>query len=155
MRLSKNFILSEFTKSQEAIRRGINNSAPQQVIDNLVLLCENVLEPIREEFGAVSVSSGYRSPQLNRMIGGSTNSQHVYGEAADIEVYGVDNCDLAKWIADNLDFDQLILEFHVHEEGPNSGWVHVSYAADTNRQQILTASRINGRVVYDRGFPWE
>ena len=155
MWLSKHFHLAEFTKSQEAIRRGISNAPTDLVLSNLEALCNNVLEPLRSEFGPVKISSGYRSPQLNRVIGGAANSQHTTGEAADIEVLDVDNCDLAKWIADNLEFDQLILEFHVHEDGPNSGWVHVSYSQQGNKREVLTADKVNGRTVYSRGFPWE
>jgi hypothetical protein len=154
MWLSQNFHIAEFINSQEAVRRGINNTPSDAVVANLEALCVNVLEQVREQFGPVRVSSGYRSPQLNRAIGGAANSQHCTGQAADIEIPDLDNCDLAQWIADNLQFDQLILEFHVHEDGPNSGWVHVSYNVDGNKNEILTADRVNGRVVYSRGFPW-
>lgn len=155
MWLSQNFHLSEFTSSQEAVRRGINNIPSGAIVSNLAALCDNILEPVREQFGPVRISSGYRSPQLNRTIGGATNSQHVTGMAADVEVPDVDNCDIARWIAETLDFDQLILEFHIHEDGPNSGWVHVSYNSNGNKNEVLTADRINGRTVYTRGFPWQ
>lgn len=153
MWLSENFHLSEFTSSQEAVRKGIRNIPTEEHIRNLEDLCVNVLEPVRFEFGPVRISSGFRSPALNKAIKGSPTSQHVYGLAADIEIPDVDNCDLAAWIADNLIFDQLILEFHIHEDGPNSGWVHVSYCAD-NREEILTANKVNGKTVYSRGLPF-
>jgi zinc D-Ala-D-Ala carboxypeptidase len=153
MWLSHHFHLSEFINSNEAKRRGINNIPPREVIDRLTDLCENVLEPIRSNFATpVKISSGYRSPELNRAIGGSMNSQHVFGMAADFEITGLDNCELAFWVADNIEFDQLILEFHDHSVGPNDGWVHVSYDSGNNRRQILTATYEGGKVVYHRGL---
>ena len=154
MWLSEHFHLSEFTSSQEAARRGIRNIPTEDDVRNLEDLCANVLEPIRLEFGPVRISSGFRSPALNKAVGGSMTSQHAYGLTADIEIPDVDNCDLAAWIANNLMFDQLILEFHVHEDGPNSGWVHVSYCNGNNREEILTANKINGRTVYSKGLPF-
>lgn len=152
MWLSEHFHLTEFIKSQEAIRKGIDNSPTPEVIDNLIALCSNVLEPVRQQFGPVSISSGYRSPALNVAVGGSRTSQHTSGQAADFEVFDLDNCDLAQWVADNLDFDQLILEFHDHAAGPNSGWVHVSYNSFGNKRQVLTAKRVNGKTVYLPGL---
>lgn len=154
MWLSDHFHISEFISSQEATRRGIDNRPPPEVVENLIHLCYNLLEPIRTEFGPVQISSGFRCPELNRAIKGAPKSQHIYGMAADIEVPGVDNCSLAAWIADHMDFDQLILEFHVHEDGPNSGWVHVSYNASGNAREILTASKVNGKTVYTQGLPF-
>jgi hypothetical protein len=155
MWLSEHFHITEFVNSNEARRRGINNTPSKEAVDNLILVCENILEPVRAQFKSpVRISSGYRSPQLNRAIGGSANSQHCWGMACDFEIPDLDNCDLAQWVADNLTFDQLILEFHDHVEGPNSGWVHASFNAEGNRSEILTASIVNGRTVYSRGFPW-
>ncbi len=156
MKLSRHFYLEELTKSQTAVRLGLNNKPGQKEIDNLVLLCENVLEPIRLAWRKpVSISSGYRSPDVNQAVGGSRTSQHCFGMAADIEIIGVDNCDLCRWIQQNLEYDQLILEFHNHAEGANSGWVHVSYNKDGNRMQNITASKVGGRTRYDEKFPWE
>jgi hypothetical protein len=154
MQLSENFHLAEFTSSQEATRRGIDNTPSEDVINNLIELCINVLEPVRISWNApVVISSGYRSRELNTAIGGSTSSQHCYGEAADFEIYGVDNCELASWIADYLMFDQLILEFHEHGLDPNSGWVHVSYTATKkNRLEVLTAKKNNGQTIYLPGL---
>lgn len=152
MRLSPHFHINEFTKSQEAVRRGLDNTPTKEVVDNLIALCSNVLEPVRAQFGPVSVSSGYRSPAVNRAIGGSRTSQHTTGQAADFEIFDLDNCELAQWIADNLEFDQLILEFHDHESGPNSGWVHASYNVNGNRRQVLTAKKVNGETVYLPGL---
>ncbi len=137
MKLSQHFSLEEMTKSQTAARLRIDNTPPQDVIKNLTNLCIHVLEKVRLNYGRpVIVNSGYRSPPLNRAIGGSRNSQHMSGQAADIEVPGIDNRFLFNWIRDNLQFDQLILEFH--KDGvPDSGWVHVSWNSTTNRRQIL------------------
>lgn len=152
MKLTRHFYLEEFTKSQTATRLGINNTPPPQVVENLRLLCENVLEPVRTSWRKpVVISSGYRSPSVNSAIGGSKTSQHCFGMAADFEIMGVDNCDLARWVSENLEFDQLILEFHNHDEGPNSGWVHVSFA-ENNRHQVLTATIRNGRTKYIKGL---
>lgn len=153
MQLSQHFRLHEFTKSQTATRNDINNTPSDKEVKALKALCENVLEKVRAQFGVVKISSGFRSKELNKAIGGSTTSQHSKGEAADIEVMNVSNQVLAEWIAANCNFDQLILEFHVPQEGANSGWVHVSWVgANTNRKQVLRASRVKGKTVYARGL---
>lgn len=152
-KLSENFSLSEFTSSQTASRRGLDNTPPPDVVRALTALCENVLEPVRKHFGVVKVSSGYRSPAVNRAVGGSKTSQHVFGQAADIEVPGVANGDVARWIARNVDFDQLILEFYTPGQ-PNSGWVHVSWRPSDRRKQTLTAKRgLMGKTQYLPGIP--
>ena len=138
MKSSEHFSLEEMTKSQTGARKGIDNTPPPEVVENLKLLCENVLEKVRIHFGRpVIVNSGYRGPKLNKAIGGVKNSQHLTGQAADIEVPGVDNSVLFCWIRDNLVFDQVILEFH--KKGvPDSGWVHVSWNTKGNRKQAIT-----------------
>jgi zinc D-Ala-D-Ala carboxypeptidase len=136
MKLSRNFSLGELTKSQTALRMGIDNNPTPEDLYNLHLLCDNILQPVREHFGrAVTISSGYRSEDLCVAIGSSRKSQHAKGQAADFEVMGVDNKEVAEWIRDVLDFDQLILEFY-NEDDPSSGWVHCSYAED-NRGSVL------------------
>ena len=157
MRLSPHFQLHEFTRSQTAARRGIDNRPPPEAVAALGRLCETLLEPVRARFGRpVLVSSGYRAPALNRAIGGAANSQHVRGEAVDIEIAGIANPALAVWIRDHLAFDQLILEAHVPGD-PQSGWVHLSLAHDRpQRGQVLTASpRGAGRrgMDYRPGLP--
>ena len=140
MQLSKNFHLREFTKSQTASRKGITNVPNKDQIINLAGLCQCVLQPVRDEFGVVTINSGYRCSELNTAIGGSKTSQHMKGQAADIECPAVDNASLAKWIRENCDFDQLILEYHTPDD-PHSGWVHVSYRdVGSNRNQFLTIS---------------
>ena len=137
MKLSKHFSLEELCKSQTAIRLGIDNLAKDEnIITNLRTICENILEPIRENYGIpFSPNSAYRSPKLNNAVGSSHKSQHLKGQAVDVEIPSIDNYELAQWIRNNLDFDQLILEFYNGE--PSSGWAHVSFA-DENRKQILT-----------------
>jgi zinc D-Ala-D-Ala carboxypeptidase len=148
MELSKSFTLNELTKSQEATRLGIDNTPSEEHIENLKILCENILQPIRDFYGMpVSVSSGYRSAALCEAVGSSSKSQHTKGQAADFEIFGITNKDLADWITSNLDYDQCILEFWNPNE-PNSGWVHCSYNSAGNRKQYLRASKINNVVMY-------
>ena len=151
MKLSANFSLAEMIKSSTAIRKGIDNTPDEVVTTNLQALVDNVLQVVRDKFGSVKVTSGYRSPLLNSSIGGSKTSHHCYGFAADFEVTGVDNKELAIWIRDNLQFTQLILEFYT-EGDPNSGWVHCSYDAADLKCQTLTARRVNGRTQYSNGI---
>jgi len=151
MQLSQHFTLEEFTKSQTGDRLGIDNLPGAAVLDNIMVLCARVLEPVREHFGPVHINSGYRGPALNKAVGGVATSQHCLGQAADIEVSGVANGDLAQWIAENLDYDQVILECY-RKGQPNSGWVHVSYKTSGNRKQQLTAAVINGKMVYTPGL---
>ena len=151
-KLSANFSLNELTKSETALRHDLDNTPPQQVVDNLRTLCENVLQPVREGYGiAVKVNSGYRAPEVNAAVGGSKTSDHCKGQAADIEIPGVPNAELAQWIKDNLDFTQLILEFYTPGI-PDSGWVHVSYDANNLKKQTLTAVKENGKTVYKPGL---
>ena len=151
MKLSKNFSLIELTRSQTADRKGIANNPNEDQIDKLQNLCEMVLQPVRDHFKqVVSVSSGFRSPELCVAIGSSVNSQHAKGEAADFEITGVPNKQLADYIYKHLDFDQLILEYHNPEEA-NSGWVHCSYKNTNNRKEYLRAFRgPGGKTVYEK-----
>jgi len=152
MKLTNNFALNEMTKSQTALRRGISNEPSNNEIDNLRILCEYVLQPVREHFGKpVSINSGFRSSELNKAIGGSGTSDHCKGMAADIEIAGVDNGVIAQWIEDNCEFRQLILEFYTPGVG-DSGWVHVSYNADDNDKKVMTALKENGKTVYKLGL---
>ena len=152
MELSKNFSLTELTKSQTAIRKGINNTPSPTHQENLKSLCTHVLQPVRDHFSrVVSVSSGYRSEALCLAIGSKTTSQHAKGEAADFEIFGLSNKELADWVNENLEYDQLILEYW-KEEDPNSGWVHCSYKSEGNRKQYLKAYKENGSTKYERLF---
>jgi hypothetical protein len=134
MKLTKNFSLSEFTRTSKQV----DNIPHDAEIQALKKLCENVLQPIRDEFGSVTVTSGYRSPTLNRLVGGSSSSQHCKGEAVDFKVKDMPAC--FEWIKENLVFDQLINEF-------NLSWIHVSFA-EKNRQQVLKAVKSGGKTVY-------
>jgi uncharacterized protein YcbK (DUF882 family) len=147
MNLSRNFTLSELTKSDTAIRKGINNNPNAEQIEKLKALCENILQPVRDHFGRVKVTSGFRSVDLCLAIGSSSNSQHAKAEAADFECVGVDNAELADWIKDNLPYDQLIVEYYTPGE-PNSGWIHCSYVSDQPRASYLWAYRSEGKTKY-------
>ena len=147
MNLSRNFSLQELTKSDTAIRKGIDNNPNADQIEKLKRLCENVLQPVRDHFGRVKVTSGFRSPELCIAIGSSANSQHAKAEAADFEVLGVDNAEVADWIHKYLETDQLILEFYTPGE-PNSGWIHASWIPYQPRRQFMHAYRENKKVKY-------
>ena len=149
MKLTENFNLLELTKSQTAERKGIDNTPSPTHQENLKSLCTSILQPIRDHFGrVVSVSSGYRSVDLCVAIGSSTGSQHAKGEAADFEIFGLSNKELADWINENLTYDQLILEYW-KESDPNSGWVHCSFSLNGNRKQYLRAYKENGSTKYE------
>ena len=151
MKLSQNFSLRELTKSQTAERKGISNEPSEEHIENLKLLCTKILQPIRDEWGVVSISSGYRSQALCEAIGSKITSQHAKGQAADFEIYGLSNKELADWISKNLDYDQLLLEYWKKED-PNSGWVHCSFNPQGNRKQYLRAYKKNGMTHYEQIF---
>ena len=152
MNLTKNFTLAEMTKSETALRHGMDNTPGEAEIASLKLLCEKVLQPVRDHYGkGVKVNSGYRSPDVNSKVGGSRTSDHCRGQASDIEIPGVPNAELAEWIKDNLEFRQLILEFYTPGV-PDSGWVHVSYVAEDNKKEVLTATKKDGKTVYLPGL---
>lgn len=145
MKLSENFSLQEMTFSPSAIRKGIANKPTDEHIENLRILCEKVLQPIRDKMACtINVSSGYRAPALNALIGGSRTSQHCFGQAADLQVEGR-NHEMFNFIKDNLEFDQVIWEFGTDSE---PSWVHVSYNAKHNRKQVLKAVKVNGKTQY-------
>jgi hypothetical protein len=144
MRLTPNFTLAEFTRSESAKRHGVSNQPTPEHIQNIKILCERVLEPIRMKFGPLILSSGYRSKVLNHYIGGSLKSQHCEGKAADLDMDGVDgvtNKEIFEYIKNELEFDQLINEF-------NYSWIHVSYNLGKNRKQVLDALKVNNKTVY-------
>ena len=148
MQLSKHFTLEEMEKSQTATRRNIKNKAGSGEIKNLGDLCYEVLEPVRAKFDKpVTITSGYRSPELSEAIGSKATSQHCSGEAVDFEIAGVSNLQVALWLTNNCSFDQCILEFYTGEA--NSGWIHVSYKDGSNRKQVLT---YDGKS-YTNGLP--
>jgi hypothetical protein len=144
MKLTAHFALAEFTRSESAKRHGVSNEPTPEHLQNLIVLCEKVLEPIRIKFGPINISSGYRSKTLNHYIGGSLNSQHCEAKACDIDMDGMGgptNKEIFEYIKNELEFDQLINEF-------NYGWVHVSYNLGKNRRQVLDALKVNNKTVY-------
>lgn len=150
MKLSENLTLKEAIKSNTATRLGIKNEPEPWEIDNLRAVAENIFQPIRDHFGIpIGVSSGYRCKQLNKAIGGSKYSQHMIGEALDIDadIYGgVTNAEIFNFVKNNLEWDQMIWEFGDDEE-PN--WVHVSYKkAGTNRKQLRRAYKDEKGIYY-------
>ena len=152
MNLSDNFSLLELTKSQTAERKGIDNTPSPEHQENLKLLCTHILQPVRDHFErVVSVSSGYRSPELCTAIGSKITSQHAKGQSADFEIYGLSNRELSIWIHENLEYDQLILEYWKKED-PSSGWVHCSFDDRVNRKQYLKAYKENGSTKYEQIF---
>jgi len=149
MQLSKNFSLEEMEKSSTGIRLGIKNKAGSGEIKNLGDICHEILEKCRAKFDdkAVTITSGFRSEELCEAIGSKKTSQHAKGEAVDFEIAGVSNLEVALWIQNHCDFDQLILEYYTGEA--NSGWIHVSYSEGSNRKQVLT---FDGKS-YTNGLP--
>jgi hypothetical protein len=149
MQLSTNLSLAEVTRSETAKRRGISNMPTPEHIENFKKLAINIFQPIREHFGKpIIISSGYRSAELNKAIGGSLSSQHSSGEAIDIDMDGTDitNKQIFDYIKNNLTFDQMIWEFGTDA---NPDWVHVSFAANrSQRKQILVAKKVNGKTTY-------
>lgn len=155
MQLSPHFTLHELTRSDTASRRGINNIPDAAGIAKLKRVCTDILEPVRAHFGnPVNVNSGYRSPALNAVIPGSSNtSQHTKCEAVDFEVQGHSNYEVAKWIANGglSHWGQVILEFY-NPKVPGSGWVHCSLPSPGNQNEVITALRVNGRTKYVQGL---
>lgn len=150
--LTKNFSLHELTKSETALRYDMDNTPGAVEIANLTDLAGKVLQPIRDHYGkGVKVNSGFRHPEVNAKVGGSKTSDHCKGQAADIEIPGVPNAELAEWIKDNLEFRQLILEFYTVGI-PDSGWVHVSFVDGDNKKQVMTATKQGGKTVYLPGL---
>ena len=149
MKLSENLSLKEVTKSATAIKRGISNEPTIEHLENLKAIAENIFQPLRNHFGVpIAVSSGYRSAELNRLIGGSSTSQHCKGEALDLDAMrGLTNADIFGYLKEHTDFDQLIWEFGDDE---NPDWVHCSYTRGKNRGEVLQAYKHNGKTHYKR-----
>jgi len=126
------------TFSDTAIRRNIPNEPTVEEVVALTNLCCHILQPVREHFGkAVRINSGFRSVKLCEAVGSSGKSQHAKGQAADFEINGLSNKELATWVYKNCDFDQIILEFY-NEGEPSSGWVHISFSLENNRKKYLS-----------------
>lgn len=152
MKLTENFTLAEMVKSETALRHDMDNTPDSAQTANLKTLAEKVLQPVRNHYGkGVKINSGFRHPEVNAKVGGSKTSDHCRGQAADIEIPGVANADLAEWVKNNLEFTQLILEFYTPGV-PDSGWVHVSYDPANLKKQVMTAMKENGKTVYKPGL---
>ncbi len=136
MRLSKNFVLSEVTRSNTAKRLSIDNEPRKEHLENLQRLISNLIQPMRDQLGAIRITSGYRSPTLNRAIGGSSKSQHCKGEALDLQFWKdgqMCNKEIFDWIIESgLDFDQMINEY-------DYSWIHLSLRKKENRKSVLIA----------------
>jgi zinc D-Ala-D-Ala carboxypeptidase len=153
-RISKHFTLRELTYSQTAERNKIDNTPPPAVVENLKALCDAVLEPLRATTGPITITSGYRAPAVNKIIGGNSRGQHPLGQAVDMECFSMSTRALAERVIElKLPFDQLIMEF-ASAKDPNAGWVHVSHKKEGgNRGQILRAERnAAGKTVYLPGL---
>ena len=150
--LTRNFSLHELTKSETALRYDMENTPGPAEAANLTELAGKVLQPIRDHYQkGVKINSGFRHPDVNAKVGGSRTSDHCRGMAADLEIPGVPNAELAEWVKDNLEFTQLILEFYTPGI-PDSGWVHVSYDPGNLKKQVMTATKQNGKTVYLPGL---
>ena len=136
MRLSKNFTLSEITKSNTAKRLGINNAPDKEHLKNMQVLIRDLIQPMRDALGPIRISSGYRNPQLNRAIGGSTKSQHCKGQALDLQFWEkgeMCNKKIYDWVLKSgIEFDQMINEF-------DYAWIHISLKSSNNRKMVLEA----------------
>ena len=146
MRLSKNFVLSEITRSNTAKRLGISNEPSKKHLANMQKLITELIQPMRDSIGPIRISSGYRSPQLNRAIGGSSRSQHCKGQALDLQYWKdgeMNNEIIYKWVLDSgLEFDQMINEF-------DFAWIHISFNSGKNRKQVLEAYKNDqGKTAY-------
>ena len=150
MQLSKHFKFEEFTMAMTATRKGIDNNPGAGDIKNLENVCYEILEPLRAKFEKpIIITSGYRSEELCEAIGSKKTSQHARGQAVDLEIGGIPNIKIAYWLSNNVDFDQLILEYY-DKDDPAGGWVHVSYnEKGANRKQVLT---YDGKR-YENGLP--
>lgn len=145
VKLSQDFMLLEFVKSNIAIRNNLENIPNDYQVSNLINLVFHVLQPARSNLGIpIIINNGFRSLQLNKLINGAKTSQHLTGEAADIEL-AEENHKLFMFIKNNCDFDQLIWEYGDDE---NPDWVHVSYKKGINRKQVLRAIKENGKTKY-------
>ena len=150
--ISKNFTLEELTYSDTAKKLDIKNMPNEEVYNKMCYLVNNLLQPLRDQLDKpIAINSCYRGPELNKAVNGAITSQHCKGEAADIEIKGMSNYDLACYIKDHFEFDQLILEFANNlQSDPNSGWVHVSLKEKDNRRECLTIK--SSKTGYQKGL---
>jgi len=147
--ISKHISLKEGVFSQTATRRDLDNTPNEEQLDNMKLIGEKVFEPLREWVGGpIKINSFFRGLPLNTAIGGAKSSQHMKGQAMDIDdTFGnATNAEMYKWVKENLDFDQMIWEFG---DDKNPNWVHISYVSpEKNRNRCLLAYKKNGKSKY-------
>lgn len=143
IQLSRNFTLRDLTRSATADRLGIDNTPPPEVVANLRRLVQQILQPAWDALGPLTITSGYRSPQLNAAVGGVPNSDHLSGYAADVVPVNVGTRRFAEWVVDNVPFDQVILEFGTLQ---NPAWIHAS-ADPSNRRQIIRQDNTGSRFI--------
>jgi len=152
VKLSENFSLHEFTKSQTAIRNNIDNTPNEKQIKCMQEVAENLFEPLREWVGGpIKVNSFFRGEPVNTAIGGEKRSQHMKGQAIDMDdTFGhKTNAEMYHYIKDNLDFDQMVWEFGTEYPDGNPNWVHISWVSHRpNRKQEVIAIKKNGRTRY-------
>jgi len=150
MSISKHISYKEGVYSRTALRRGIKNNPNAEQMENMVAIAEEVFEPLRMWVGGpIKINSFFRSPELNKAIGGSGKSQHCHGQAIDLDdTFGrATNAEMYEFIKQNLDFDQMIWEFG---DDDNPDWVHVSYVSpDQNRNRCLKAYKKSGKTNYE------
>lgn len=150
MNLSKYCTLEEAVKSDTAIRKGIDNAPNAEQIKAMQTIALLVYDPLCEKFGKIPFNSFFRSEKLNKAIGGAKTSQHVKGEAIDLDadtMPKLNNAELFKYIRENMDFDQLIWEFGTSAKPE---WVHVSFSTTNNRKEVLRGEKINGKTKYSK-----
>ena len=143
MNLTLHVSVAEFERSEAAIKHGISNKMNEFEKERAIELCKNVFEPIRAYVGKpIKINSGFRSAALNKRIGGAKTSQHVLGEAMDLDLH---DRDLFEWILDNVEFDQIIFEGGTED---NADWFHISYRKGRNRKQALRMIKKGGKSTY-------
>ena len=158
MKLSENFLISEFTASATADANGITNEPTKEHLIAMTALVSCTMQPVRNYWGRVVITSGYRSPLLNSIVGGSPTSQHALAEACDFHVPGTSCLEVAQWIVGSgIEFDQLILETEVDKSGRESKeWIHISYSRfGDNRREILSARVAPEGTQYVQGLTKE
>lgn len=149
-KISEHISYAEATKSQTAIRHGIDNTPNEKQLEAMRKVAENCFEPLREYHGMpIAITSFFRSPEVNEKIGGSNTSQHCTGQAMDIDAdvfdNGITNKEIFEWLRANVTYDQLISEYP--DEDGNPRWVHISFI-DNNRGEVLVAEKVNGKTKY-------
>jgi hypothetical protein len=143
VKLTNNFYLKEFVISQVAVRHGYRNEPNEKQIENLRLLCVNVLQPLREIINVpIFINSGFRSFDVNAAVGGRFNSQHLEGKAADLVVPSMNLADVFNIVLERISFDQLIYEF--------GKWIHVSWNGELNRKEVMISKKVYGKTVYEK-----